>query len=57
MSDMEIVQVKVYVPAVVRRMAKMEAARRDMSMSRFVTNLVREATAKVAAAAATERGA
>ena len=27
MSDIEIVQVKVYVPAEVRRMAKMEAAR------------------------------
>jgi hypothetical protein len=51
MSDNEIVQLKVYVPAVVRRMAKMEAARRDMSASKFISVLVREATAKVATAA------
>jgi hypothetical protein len=54
MSDNEIVQLKVYVPAVVRRMEKREAARRDLSASRFITDLVREATAKVAAAAAAE---
>jgi hypothetical protein len=53
MSDMEIVQVKVYVPAEVRRMAKVEAAKRDMSMSRFVTAAVREVAARAAAA---ERG-
>ena len=52
MSDIEIVQVKVYVPAEVRRMAKVEAAKRDMSMSRFVTAAVREAVAR----AASERG-
>ena len=55
MSNTEIVQMKVYVPAEVRRMAKVEAARRDMSASRFITDLVREATAKVAGAAAAER--
>ena len=54
MSDIEIVQVKVYVPAEVRRMAKVEAAKRDLSMSRFVTAAVREAVAR---AAATERSA
>jgi hypothetical protein len=53
MSDLEIVQVKVYVPAEVRRMAKVEAAKRDMSMSRFVTAAVRDVVAR---AAATERG-
>ena len=53
MSDLEIVQVKVYVPAEVRRMAKVEAAKRDLSMSRFITAVVREAAAKAAAA---ERG-
>jgi post-segregation antitoxin (ccd killing protein) len=53
MNDIEIVQVKVYVPAEVRRMAKVEAAKRDLSMSRFVTTAVREAVAR---AAATERG-
>jgi hypothetical protein len=50
MSDIEIVQVKVYVPAEVRRMAKVEAAKRDLSMSRFVTAIVREAVARAAAA-------
>ena len=53
MTDIEIVQVKVYVPAEVRRMAKVEAARRDLSMSRFVTAAVREAVARASAA---ERG-
>ena len=52
MSDIDIVQVKVYVPAEVRRLAKVEAARRDTSMSRFVTTAVREAVARAAA----ERG-
>jgi hypothetical protein len=51
MSDNEIVQLKVYVPAVIRRMAKMEAARRDLSTSKFISGLVREVAAKVAAAA------
>jgi hypothetical protein len=53
MLDTEIVQMKVYVPAEVRRMAKMEAARRDLTTSRFVSAVVREVAAR---AAATERG-
>jgi hypothetical protein len=53
MRDTEIVQLKVYVPAEVRRMAKMEAARRDLTTSRFISAVVREVAAKAAAA---ERG-
>jgi hypothetical protein len=52
-SDTEIVQLKVYVPAEVRRMAKMEAARRDLTTSRFISAVVRDVAAKAAAA---ERG-
>jgi len=50
MSDMEIVQVKVWIPVEVWRMAKVEAAKRDTSMSRFVATAVREKTARDAAA-------
>ena len=50
MNDNEIVQLKVYVPAEVRRMAKMEAARRDLTTSRFISAVVREMAAKAAAA-------
>ena len=54
MSDTEIVQLKVYVPAEVRRMAKMEAVRRDLTTSRFISAVVREVAAKAAAAERSE---
>jgi hypothetical protein len=54
MSNTEIVQMKVYVPAEVRRMAKMEAARRDLTTSRFISAVVREVAAKEAAAERSE---
>jgi hypothetical protein len=47
----EIVQWKLYVPAEVRHVARVEAAKRDLSMSRFVTEAVRDVIARAAGGA------
>ncbi|HEY3912485.1 MAG TPA: hypothetical protein VGM07_21725 [Stellaceae bacterium] len=44
----EIVQWKLLVPAEVRHLARVEAAKRDVTMSRFVAEAVREAAARSA---------
>jgi hypothetical protein len=49
MNDTAVVQLKVYVPAEVRRTAKIQAAMRDLSMSRYVAEAVREKVVRLAA--------
>jgi post-segregation antitoxin (ccd killing protein) len=48
MKDTAVVQLKVYVPAQIRRTAKIQAAMRDLSMSRYVAEAVREKVERLA---------